>query len=125
MHALHVGSWQELDIQEIIHHLHLLVFRATSTKHGLQHLKSGLLYVDSSCLGNRLRQSRGSFVSGKEEVVTDNSQGAVVLLGEVWVAVVSQVTYKEKSNKTCKMMFLIFFFPTSSTYFFETSLLLY
>lgn len=110
MHALHVGSWQELDIQEIIHHLHLLVFRATSTKHGLQHLKSGLLYVDSSCLGNGLRQSRGSFVSGKEEVVTDNSQGAVVLLGEVGVAVVSQVTYKEQSNKTCKMMFLIFFF---------------
>lgn len=100
MHSLHVGSWKELDIQEIIHHLHLLVFRATSTKHGLQHLEGGLLHIDSSCLGNRLRQSRGSLVSGKEEVVTDNSQGAVVLLGEVWVAVISQVTYKEQSNKT-------------------------
>lgn len=109
MHTLHVGSWQELDIQEIIHHLHLFVFRATSTKHGLQHLKGGLLHVHSSCLCNRLWQSRGSSVPGKEEVVTDHSQGAVVFLSEVGVTVVPQVTYEEQSSKTCRRMLPILF----------------
>lgn len=109
MYTLHVGSWQELDIQEIIHHLHLFVFCATSTKHGLQHLKGGLLHVHSSCLCNRLWQSRGSSVPCKEEVVTDHSQGAVVFLGEVGVTVVPQVTYEEQSSKTCKKMLPILF----------------
>lgn len=99
MYFFYVGFWKEFDIQEIIYYFYFFVFRAIFIKYGLQYLEGGLFYIDFSCFGNRLRQFRGSFVSGKEEVVIYNSQGAVVFFGEVWVVVVFQVIYKEQSNK--------------------------